>query len=279
MKVVVCLNRIPDPEAPWKDVHLNENSTAPRLEGLDLVMGPFDENALEIALQLRDSVGAHVTALSLGPTTNEEVLRRALAVRCNAAVHVKEDRAADLDSAATARVLASAIRRMGEVKLVLCGRQVGDWDSGQVGQLLAEELRFHCVTTVQKFERVGEQTVRLVKEISGGSVLMEARLPLAATVTNTSSNQLRVARVKDLLAARRAPITTWTVEDLGLPMSALLEREGRVEVRRVRFPETRSRTRMIKTEDVEAAVEEIAQYILGLKLLGEQTGEPGGTLT
>lgn len=263
MHVAVCLNRIPDPEAPWKEVKLNEGSTAPLLEKLSVVIGPFDENALEVALQLKDATGARVTALTFGPAASEDALRRALAVRCDSAVHVREERAAEMDSSAVARVLGAAIRSLGDVDLVLCGRQVGDWDSGQVGPLLAEELGTPCVPIVQKIEPGPAQSLRLVKEIAGGTCLVEARPPLVATVTNTGANQLRVARVKDVMAARRMEITALTVAQVGLAAADLLE-SPRVSVRRVCFPELQGRVRMIDASNAEAAAEQLAQHLVGL---------------
>ncbi len=267
MHIVVCLNRIPDPEAPWRDVKLNEDSTAPLLEKLNTMVGPFDENALEVALQLKDATGARVTALTLGPASSEDALRRALAVRCDSAIHVREERAAELDSSAVARVLGGAIRRLGDVDLVLCGRQVGDWDGGQVGPLLAEELGMACVPIVRKIEPGPEQSLRLVKEISGGTCLVEVRPPLVATVTNTGANQLRVARVKDVMTARRAEITVLAVAETGFSSTDLLE-SPRVSVCRVYFPEVQSQVRMIDASNMEAAAEQLAQHLVDLVIPG-----------
>ncbi len=263
MHIVVCLSRIPDPEAPWKEVELNEGSTAPLLERLNMVVGPFDENALEVALQLKDVTGARVTALTFGPEANEDALRRALAVRCDSAVHVREERAAEMDSSAVAQVLGAAIRSLRDADLVLCGRQVGDWDSGQVGVLLAEELGIPCVPVVRKVEPGPLQSLRLLKEIAGGTCLVEARLPLVVTITNTGANQLRVAKVKDVMAARRAEITLLAVAGLGLTVADLLE-IPRASVRRVYFPEVQGQVKMIDASNVEAAAEQMAQHLVGL---------------
>jgi electron transfer flavoprotein beta subunit len=267
MHIAVCVNRIPDPEAPWKEVKLNESLTAPLLEKLDLVIGPFDENAMEIALQLKDSVGARVTVLTLGPASSEDALRRSLAVRCDAAVHVLEGRAAGLDSSAVARVLGGAIRRIGGADLVLCGRQVGDWDSGQVGLLLAEELGVACIPIVRRVDSGPGQSLRMVKEISGGTCLVEALPPLVATITNTGANQLRVARVKDVMAARRAEITVLTLEDLGFEAAALLANPT-VSVRKAHIPESRGRVRMIDASNPEEAADRLARHLVSLTAQG-----------
>ena len=266
MHVVVCINHIPDPEAPPRQFKLDERSNRPLLDKLNRVIGPFDENALETALQLREAVGGGVTALTVGPASNVEALRKALAVRCDAAVHVKEDRAVELDSAGVSRLLAAAIGRLGDVDLVLCGRQVGDWDGGQVGQLLAEDLGRPFVALVRQIEAADGRTLRAIREASGGVAVVEATLPAVATVTNTSSNQLRIPRVKDVMAAHRAPITTWSAGELGLDVGKLAA-ESRVVVRRLYIPEAAVQVEMIEGENEEQKAEALAKRLVGLKVL------------
>jgi len=264
--IAVCINHIPDPEAPAKQFRLDERTGKPLLDRVNRVIGPFDENALEVALQLKDAGEARVTALSLGPATNQEALRRALALRCDAAVHVKEDRASDLDSMAVGKVLAAALRKLGDVDLVLCGRQVGDWDGGQVGQILAEELGFSCVTLARQIQPVDGEKLRVTREVTGGIVLAEAILPAVVTVTNTPSNQLRIPKVRDAMAAYKIPITIWGMADLGLGPSELIG-SARVVVRRMFVPETRVRVEMITGDDDQQIAERLARRMLDLKVL------------
>lgn len=267
MHIVVCINRIPDPEAPPKQFRLDEASNRPVLDRMSWVIGPFDENALETALKLKDSAGARITALTVGPASNQEALRRALALRCDAAVHVNEDRALGLDSAGVARTLAAAIRKLGEVDLILCGRQVGDWDGGQAGQLLAEELSFAYVHLLRQIDSNGGPTLRINTEVPTGFALVEAQLPIVAAVTNASTNQLRIPKVKDVMAARRATISAWTAADLGLDMAELLGSGVTVAVRRLFIPDTGVQVEMIRGENDEEVAEKLARRILDLKVL------------
>ncbi len=266
MHVVVCINHIPDPEAPARQFKLDEQSNRPLLERVSRVIGPFDENALETGLQLKDGVGAKVTAVTVGPASNVEALRRALATRCDAAVLVKEERATELDSMGVARVLSGAIARLGDVNLVLCGRQVGDWDSGQVGQLLAEELKWPCATLARDLKPVGGQSVRLTKEVPGGTAMVETPLPAVVTVTNAPTNQLRIPKVKDVMAAHRVPITTWSAADLGVD-TANLVRGRRVELLRMFIPESSGQVEWIQGDTDEDLAEKLAKRILGMKVL------------
>ncbi|HEX2987706.1 MAG TPA: electron transfer flavoprotein subunit beta/FixA family protein [Chloroflexota bacterium] len=266
MHIAVCINHIPDPEAPAKQFKLDEQTNRPLLQRANRVVGPFDENALETALQLKDLHGAKVTALTVGPASNVEALRRALATRCDAAVHVKEDGASELDSLGIARLLKAAVQKLGDVDLVLCGRQVGDWDSGQVGQLLAEEMGIPCVTLARQIEPSGESALRVTREVPGGTALVESQLPAVLTVTNAPTNQLRIPKVKDVMLAHRAPITTWTSADLGIDMSELAG-GARVVVGRMFIPESSIQVELIRGETDEEVAETLAQRIVGLKVI------------
>lgn len=266
MHIVVCINHIPDPEAPARQFKLDEGSNRPVLGKVNRVIGPFDENAMETALQLKDSAGAKVTAITVGPATNVDALRKALATKVDAAIHVKEDGAAELDSLGIARVLAAAVRKLADVDLVLCGRQVGDWDRGQVGQLVAEEMGYACVTLGRDISLV-DGALRVDKEVPGGVATVESRLPAVVTITNTSTNQLRIAKVKDVMAAHRAPITAWSASDLGLDLAEMAGAGARVKVRGMYIPESNVRVEIIQGETDEEVAEKLARAILGLKVL------------
>src|SRR5581483_11673650 len=109
-------------------------------------------HAIEAALQLKEQHGGKVTAISLGPASVRDALKRALAMGCDAAVALGDTAFEGGDSYATAVALAAAIRKLGEWDLVLTGRQASDWDSGQVPMALAELLDVAGATPVQKIE-------------------------------------------------------------------------------------------------------------------------------
>ena len=266
MHIVVCLNHIPDPEAPAKQFKVDEQSNKALVDKMNRVIGPFDENALETALQFKEAAGGKITALTVGPATNQEALRRALGVKCDAAVHVKEEQAISLDSWGVASMLAAAIRKLGDIDLVLCGRQVGDWDSGQVGQLLAEELGYACITLALKIESAGGG-LRVTREVPGGLAVTETPLPAVVTVTNTPSNQLRIPKVRDTMAAFRIPITTWSASDIGVDMAALQTSQSKVVLRRLFVPASNVQVEMVQGEDDEQMAENLAKKILTLKVI------------
>ncbi len=213
--VVACINQIPDPEAPPEKLRFQPGARQPEPWTGAFVTGPFDENALELALQSRErGLAGKVYALSLGEKRAVSALRKAYAVQADQAVCVQHD-PAGLDSSGVAKILAAAICKVGDVELVLCGRQGGDWDDAQVGLLLAEALGFNLLTLAKRVESAADEWLSVLRESDGAPQPADVRLPAVLTVTNDPANQLRVPKVRDIMMAERKPITTYTLADLG----------------------------------------------------------------
>ncbi len=266
MNIVVCLKQIIDYEIPPRAFRIDRQKKKPAMPDASLVIGPFDENALEVALQLREKAGGgRITAVSMGPESAIEALRKALAVTADEAVLLSDPAFSDLDPFGTARVLGAAIKKLGGADLVLTGRQSGDWDAGQVGQLLAEELGAPCVNFAFRAEPGGDGRVRLYKETPGGAEILEAGTPVVATVTNAETNQLRLAKVRDLMAANRKPVPTWSAADLGLDPAALAA--GRIEVLDLYVPTYDARCEFVTGETPEDKASALARRLVELKLV------------
>src|ERR1051325_1155319 len=149
MNILVCLKQILDPEIPARDFRIDSVKREAERGAANLVTNIFCENALETALQLRERIGeAKITVLSYGAPTAEDSLRKALAMRADAAALVVNDGHSHPDPLTVARVLAAAIRRLGAFDLIMVGRESGDWGVGQTGGLLAEPLGLPCVSLV-----------------------------------------------------------------------------------------------------------------------------------
>ncbi len=141
MHLVVCLKQILDPEVAPSDFRLDASGRGPAAGIASLVISIFDENALEVALQVREAVGeGKITVLCIGPDSGTDALRKALSMRADDAIRISQDDFPVLDTYATARILASALRKLEPADLVLCGRESGDWYGGQVAAFLAAEL-------------------------------------------------------------------------------------------------------------------------------------------
>jgi electron transfer flavoprotein beta subunit len=257
MNILVCLKQILDPEIPVRDFRVDPARRQAERGSASLVTNIFCENALETALQLRDRLGAgRITALSYGATEAEDVLRKAMAVKADAAVLVVDDVTANPGPSVTARVLAAAIRKLGPVDLVMVGREAGDWGAGQTGGLIAEELGLPCVSFVDRVEKHGA-TLRLRRQTDTGWELFEAEPPVVITVTNDEHNVPRIPKVRDVMLSYRQPLTTWTLADLGVD-----QEPDPSDVVELSMPERESRCEFAAGDTLEEKVESFARRLV-----------------
>ncbi len=264
MEIIVCLKQVVDPELPARDFAIDPVTQRQVREGRPLVISTYDENALEVGLQLKDRVGGKVTALTLGPAAaSGDAIRLALAMGADEAVVVDDPQAPARLGAAKARLLAAAVRRLGHFDLVLCGCESADWVERVVGPLLAEALQAACVTFVSRIEQVnGTLLVRRLAD--EGFHLVEVRPPAVLSVTSDESNRPRLPKVKDIMTARRKPVHTWPVAEVA-PQAG---EEGplEVEVREVALPERTTRCEFLPGDPGEQAAA-LVQRLRELKLL------------
>lgn len=271
MHAVVLLKQILDWELPAAKFRVDPATNRPADGLAPTLLGPFEQNALELALKLRDA-GAitKLTALLAGPADGVDALRKALAVRADDAVQVVCE-PAPVDPAQTAALLAAATGRLDPApELVLAGRQAGDWDHGQVGYLVAERLGWPAVGLVFEAEpRDADAAGRLVVRRSGAGAdeQLAVRPPAVLTVTSHPTLQLRMGSVMDRMAANKKPITQLTPAELGLDAGALAA-EQRVTFERVSVPEIHRECELIEGEDAAAIAARLLTRLEELKLLG-----------
>ena len=168
---------------------------------LPAIYNPEDLNALEMALQIRDQFGGKVTVITMGPPAACELLRESLYCGADEVILLTDRRFAAADTLATSYALKCAIEKVGQVDLVICGRQAIDGDTAQVGPQTAEKLGINQVTYVEKIHSIEGDRIELERAIEGGFEVVEARLPLLLTVTDVA-NEPRPARAKRLLQYR-----------------------------------------------------------------------------
>ncbi len=220
MHLVVCLKQILDPEVPPSDFKLDA-AAQQAAACASLVISIFDENALEVALQLRDaSGGGKITAVCIGPPTAADALRKALSMRADDAILVRQDDFPGLDVYGTARVLAAAIRKLDLADAIFCGRESGDWHGGLVPGLLAAELGLPYCAFVAGARQEGS-LLHLRRQTDDGWELVETAGPVVLSITNDDHNLPRIPKVKDNMMAFRKQIPVWTAQSLGLDPAAV----------------------------------------------------------
>jgi electron transfer flavoprotein beta subunit len=222
LKIIVCLKQVPDPEGPSSAFKIDSEAKRVVPTGIPPVINPFDENALEAALKLRDNHGGKIIGLSMGDKLARPVLSKALGVGADELLLLEDVHFKDLDSFSTANVLAKAIEKIGEYSIVLTGRQAGDWDFGQTGLIVAEMLHIPAINLAQKIKIEGST---LIVEKLKRNAYEIVKVPLPALVTVSSEvGDLRSVPLAAIKAAREKPIHVWSMTDLGIDLKDLSTR-------------------------------------------------------
>lgn len=224
--IIVCIKDVPDPEGPRSafEIHSDLKKVVP--VGIPPVLNPYDENALELAVQLKDKWDGKVIALNVSEKAVTPILKKALSVGADELVICEDPAFKDLTGYGTAQVLCAAIRNIDSFDLIVTGRQAADWDSGQVGLLLAGMLSIPGIHLVQKVE-MGDDTITAEKLRRNGYEVMMAPLPALVTVSSEVGD-LRLATLKDIMDARKKPVTLWRADDLDLDPAILRKKTIRV---------------------------------------------------
>jgi electron transfer flavoprotein beta subunit len=213
MNIVVCVKYVPDATA---DRRFEDDGTVDRA-GVDGLLSELDEYAVEQALQLKEKSGddgTEITVLSVGPEAATDAIRKALQMGADKGVHVVDDAIAGSDAPATSLVLAEAIKKIGDWDLVVCGMASTDGSMGVVPAMLSERLGVPGVTLGSEVILEGE-TVKIRRDGDTATQTVEGTLPLVLSVTD-QSGEARYPSFKGIMAAKKKPLETWSLADLGV---------------------------------------------------------------
>lgn len=262
MKIVVCVKHVPDVQA---DRRFTDAGRVDRTQG-DGTLNELDENAVEAALALVEAHGGEVVALTMGPADAEDAVRRALQMGADSAVHVTDEALAGSDVFATAAVLAAAVRRIGQdepVDLVVTGMAALDGLMSVVPSLLAAELGIAQATLAAELT-AEDGAVRVRRDLDDATEVVRAPLPAVVSVTD-QSNQPRYPNFKGIMAARKKPVTTWSLADLDVDPAAVGEAGARTRVLEA-TPRPPRENRVLVTDDGEAGTR-LAAYLVENRLV------------
>jgi electron transfer flavoprotein beta subunit len=212
MKIVVCVKYVPDATG---DRRFEADHTVDRA-AVDGLLSELDEYAVEQALQLKEKQGgdSEVTVLTVGPERAMDAVRKALQMGADKGIHVTDEAIAGSDALATSLVLAEAVKKVDGWDLVLCGMGSTDGAMGVVPAMLSERLGVPGVTFGSSIE-VDGRTVRIRRDGDTATVTAEASLPAVASVTD-QSGEARYPSFKGIMAAKKKPVETWSLADLGV---------------------------------------------------------------
>ncbi len=264
--IVVCIKRIIDPELPASQFKLDQANKRQLREGQNLVISAYDQNALEVALQLKEKAGGKVTAVCLGEAGAASALKSALGMGADEAVLLSDPAFLECDQFGVAHVLGAGIKKLGAYDLVLCGCESGDWGDKMVGPLLAEELGAGCVTFATRIEgKDGALVLRRVVET--GVERLEAKPPIVASILSDETNTPRYPKLRDIMAAGKKVIPVWKAGDLQVEAARVGTGSRRVEVEDVYIPVRETKCEVIEGETAEEKADRLAMRLRELKLI------------
>jgi electron transfer flavoprotein beta subunit len=200
-KIVVLAKQVPD-TANITGEAMKEDGTVNRAE-LPAVFNPEDLNALEMALQIKDHNKAQVIVISMGPPKAAEILKHALYMGADEVMLISDRKFAGADTLATSYVLAEAVKKIGDVDIVLAGRQAIDGDTAQVGPQVADKLECNQITYVSKLNEIGEDYLVLERDGEVQTEVVKTKIPVLITVTS-AANEPRFANCQNMLHYFRA---------------------------------------------------------------------------
>lgn len=234
LNILVCFKQIQNPELASELFQINQEETSVIPTGQSLVMSPFDEQAIEAALRIRDKVGdARITVATVGPASFQPGIKHALSMGADEGILVSDEGLGKLDPYDTASVLCAAVKKAGPFDLVITGRQAADTDAGIVGCGIAELLGIPIISFA-KDVRVEGDRLFVERVLDGGSESVEAILPCVVTIANELGTP-RKPSLRETMRASKKPQSVWKAQGLGCSQ----EMFGRMHTRKRLFKPTR----------------------------------------
>ncbi|MHC4124983.1 MAG: electron transfer flavoprotein subunit beta/FixA family protein, partial [Planctomycetota bacterium] len=230
-KCIVLVKQVPDTKQVTGQA-MNDDGTVNR-GALPAIFNPEDLNALELALEIKDKYGGHVTVITMGLPAAAAILRDSLYRGADEAILLTDRRCAASDTLATSYIISCAVKKV-DYDIVLCGRQAIDGDTAQVGPQLAEKLGIAQITYIEELTELDGETITARRNIGNGWQLVRSKLPVLLTVTN--SNEPRVAAAKKMMKYKAARSQVEVAKEVELlnteadeeTLKALVERRCRV---------------------------------------------------
>jgi electron transfer flavoprotein beta subunit len=211
MNIVVCVKQVPDTATERK---LKSSDSTLDREAADGLMNELCEYAVEEGLRIKEAHGGEVTILTMGPGAASDTIRKALSMGADKAVHLSDDALHGSDALQTSYAIQQVLGRTG-FDLVILGSESTDARTGVLAAMLAERLGVSQVTLANKVEIDGS-TIRIQRQTDYGYDKVEASLPAVVSVVE-KINEPRYPSFKGIMAAKKKPVDSLTVADLGTP--------------------------------------------------------------
>lgn len=263
MHIVVCLKQVPD----TTEVKIDPKTNTLIREGVPSIANPFDLNAVETALAIKDAYGAKVTVISMGPPQAKEALNKAVSLGVDQAILLSDRAFAGADTLATSYALSQAILKLKEkegLDIVICGKQAIDGDTAQVGPGIATRLNLTQLTYVSKVKSIDikNQTISIERKLEEGIEIISAKLPALLTVVK-EINKPRYATLPNLIKSVSYEPIVWGKNELNADSSKLGLQGSPTVVEKIFTPPLRGGGQIIeaKTEDFDETFRKMVDSI------------------
>ena len=246
MNIVVCVKQVPD----TNEVKIDPKTNTLIREGVPSIINPDDKSALEEALVLKDSIGAHVTVISMGPPQAEKALREALSMGADEAILLADRAFAGADTLATSNALAGALRKL-DYDIIFAGRQAIDGDTAQVGPEIAEHLDLPQITYVEKVEVIGNE-LKVRRALEDGYEVITVKMPVLLTAIK-ELNVPRYMNIKNIYTAFQKEVKIWSANDIDVDKALLGLAGSPTKVRKSATKEAKGLGELVNKPAKEAA--------------------------
>lgn len=261
MKIFICIKQVPDPNTTISTL----DPTTKRLvrNGVSLVLDPGDESTIAAAIKLRDALGnSELVALSMGPASAQEAMRRALAMGADRAILVTDPALAGSDAISTARILAAVLKKEG-AELVFCSTESTDGYTGMVPGAIAEFLGISQLTFAREIKVEGQKAV-IKRVIPRGYQTVESTLPAVVTIASGSFDAI-YPTMKGIMGAKKKPFSQLSLADLDIDPTLVGEVGARERVLTIGSVEARAAGQIIKDDG--NAAQQVADFLQRYQLL------------
>lgn len=249
MKILVCAKQVPN----TNEVKINPVTGTLIRDGVESILNPDDDNALEAALQLKEAnEGSTVTVISMGPPQAKEMLIECLAKGADEAVLLCGRAFGGADTWATSNTIAAGIKKIGDYDIIFAGRQAIDGDTAQVGPQIAEKLNLPQVTYVEEIIKYEEGKVTVKRQLEDGYEIIEIPTPCLLT-TIKELNTPRYMSVKGIYDAYKKEITVWDENDIPVEADQIGIKSSPTKVFRSFTPAPKGKGMMVEGTPKEAA--------------------------